>query len=70
MPRARTRHAPHLAAHADVAELAALWRELDASDCRCVVLTGSGDKAFCAGADLSGDLSVDAFLAKRRPDYG
>jgi len=36
------------------AELLELWTALyrDPSQCRCVVLTGSGDKAFCAGADL------------------
>lgn len=35
-------------------ELLALWSELyiDPSLARCVVLTGAGDKAFCAGADL------------------
>src|SRR5260370_17377576 len=25
---------------------------LDGGDCRCVVLTGAGERAFCAGADL------------------
>jgi enoyl-CoA hydratase len=31
-----------------------LWRRLteDAGDVRCVVLTGAGDKIFCAGGDL------------------
>jgi len=29
-----------------------------ASPVRCVVLTGSGDKAFCAGADLSGGKDI------------
>ncbi len=40
-------------------ELADLWDCL-ASDpaCRAIVLTGAGDKAFCAGADIGGDLSV------------
>ena len=39
-------------------ELADLWDQLDADDdCRCIVLTGAGDKAFCAGADIGGDLS-------------
>ena len=35
-------------------ELRDLWAELyrDPADIRCVVLTGRGDKAFCAGADL------------------
>ncbi len=36
------------------AELLELWTALyrDPSQCRAVVLTGSGDRAFCAGADL------------------
>ena len=31
-----------------------LWTRLteDAGEVRCVVLTGAGDKVFCAGADL------------------
>ena len=31
-----------------------LWRRLtdDAGDVRCAILTGSGDKIFCAGGDL------------------
>jgi enoyl-CoA hydratase/carnithine racemase len=35
-------------------ELSGLWGRLtaDAGDIRCVVLTGAGDRAFCAGADL------------------
>jgi enoyl-CoA hydratase/carnithine racemase len=35
-------------------ELYELWTRLtaEAGDTRCVVLTGAGDKAFCAGADL------------------
>lgn len=39
-------------------ELASLWPELavDAS-IRAIVLTGAGDKAFCAGADLSEDIT-------------
>ncbi len=41
-----------------MAELDQLWRTLEASDCRCIILTGAGDRAFCAGADLSGDLSA------------
>ncbi len=33
--------------------LAAIWDEIEGSaDIRCVVLTGAGDKAFSAGADL------------------
>ena len=41
-----------------MADLAQLWDELDRGRCRCVVLTGAGPRAFCAGADLSGDLSA------------
>jgi len=35
-------------------ELRDLWSELyvEPADLRCVVLTGSGDRAFCAGGDL------------------
>lgn len=33
--------------------LAEIWSEIEATpDIRCVVLTGAGEKAFCAGADL------------------
>ena len=41
-----------------MAEMAAMWDNLETSDCRCIVLTGAGDKAFNAGADVSGDLSA------------
>ena len=41
-----------------MAELAAIWDALETSDCRAIVLTGAGDKAFSAGADVSGDLSA------------
>ena len=45
-------------------ELAGLWDTLDASDCRCVVITGAGEKGFCAGADLGGDLSASEEAAR------
>ena len=42
-----------------LADLAQLWDRLDRDDdCRAVILTGAGDKAFSSGADLSGDLSA------------
>jgi enoyl-CoA hydratase len=47
-----------------LADLAALWDRLDGSDCRCVVLTGAGDRAFSSGADLGGDLSADPAMAR------
>src|SRR5207244_10280417 len=39
-------------------DLARLWDELERGSCRCVVLTGAGERAFSAGADMSGDLSA------------
>jgi len=49
-----------------MADLAALWDRLDApgGDCRCVVLTGAGERAFCSGADMAGDLSADETAAR------
>ena len=42
-----------------MADLGRLWDELERDpSCRCIVLTGAGDRAFCAGADISGDLSA------------
>jgi len=66
------RPAPHIAlvtianeprrnamSRAMLADLAELWDRLDSdAECRCVVLTGAGDKAFSSGADLAGDLSA------------
>lgn len=47
------------------AELLSVWSALyrDPSQCRAVVLTGSGDRAFCAGADLKerNGMSDDAW---------
>jgi enoyl-CoA hydratase/carnithine racemase len=47
-----------------MADLGRLWDELERSDCRCIVLTGAGDKAFCAGADIGGDLSASPEIAR------
>jgi enoyl-CoA hydratase len=47
-----------------LAELAALWDRLEREPCRCIVLTGAGDRAFTSGADMSGDLSADADTAR------
>ena len=48
-----------------LADLAALWDRLDDDAlCRCVVLTGAGDRAFSSGADLGGDLSASAETAR------
>jgi enoyl-CoA hydratase/carnithine racemase len=58
-----------------MADLARRWEELERSSCRCIVLTGAGDRAFSAGADISGDLSareetarvIGHALLKQRP---
>jgi enoyl-CoA hydratase/carnithine racemase len=46
-----------------MAELAALWDDFERARYRCIVLTGAGDRAFTAGADISGDLSASAETA-------
>ena len=41
------------------AELSAIWDKIEATlGIRCVVLTGAGEKAFCAGADLKDDTGL------------
>ncbi len=47
-----------------MAELAALWDRLERGSCRCIVLTGAGERAFSSGADMSGGLSADADVAR------
>jgi enoyl-CoA hydratase len=47
-----------------MAELARLWDELESSTHRCIIITGAGEKAFNAGADLSGDLSAEEDKAR------
>ena len=45
-------------------ELARLWDELESDECRCIILTGAGQRAFTVGADLSGDLSAGPEIAR------
>jgi enoyl-CoA hydratase/carnithine racemase len=47
-----------------MADLARLWDELERGPCRAIVLTGAGTRAFCAGADISGDLSAPTDAAR------
>jgi enoyl-CoA hydratase/carnithine racemase len=48
-----------------MAELGRLWDSLEAdASCRAIVLTGAGERAFSAGADISGDLSAREQMAK------
>ena len=60
------------ALNAEVVELllGGLSRAAEDADARVVILTGVGDKAFCAGADLSGmrqaDGRVDEHLRRGR----
>jgi enoyl-CoA hydratase len=51
-----------------MAELLRLWNELEQGPCRCIVLTGAGERAFSAGADMSGDLSARAEMARMVSD--
>jgi enoyl-CoA hydratase/carnithine racemase len=72
-----TRHSAHVAVitldnqarlnamtRAMMADLGRLWDELGRDDTRCIVVTGAGERAFSAGADLSGDLSARVEMAK------
>lgn len=51
-------------------ELWQLWSRLyaDPSDLRCIILTGSGEKAFCAGADLKErrDIELSTWMQQHR----
>ena len=48
-----------------LAELGRLWHELERDgDCRCIILTGAGQRAFTVGADISGDLSAGPEVAR------
>ena len=38
--------------------------ELERDDCRCIILTGAGERAFTVGADVSGDLSAGPEMSK------
>jgi enoyl-CoA hydratase/carnithine racemase len=51
-------------------ELGELWLMLRKNDdVRCVVLTGSGDKAFCTGLDREGIGSFDDLAPGQLPGY-
>lgn len=67
--RPEVRNALHLPAHL---ELDRAWRAFEADEeARVAILTGAGDKAFCAGADLkqaaSGDGSRQPYWLTLKP---
>jgi enoyl-CoA hydratase len=46
-------------------ELAAAWRRIaDDAEIRCAVLTGSGERAFCAGMDMHATIPLAQALAR------
>lgn len=46
-------------------ELAAAWRRIAADDAiRCAVLTGAGDRVFCAGMDMKTTIPISQRLAR------
>ncbi|MGE3651168.1 MAG: enoyl-CoA hydratase/isomerase family protein [Reyranellaceae bacterium] len=47
-----------------LAELGHLWDELERDECRCIILTGAGERAFTVGADVSGDLSAGPEMSR------
>lgn len=54
-------------------ELEAIWQEIEArDDISCVVLTGAGERAFCAGADLKGaeTTGLDYWSESRPNGFG
>lgn len=53
-----------------VAELTALLAEVAASDIRCLIITGAGEKAFVAGADITEMKDLNPAQAKRFSEEG
>lgn len=54
-------------------ELESIWQEIERrDDVSCVVLTGSGQKAFCTGADLKGveKSGLDYWAEERSNGFG
>ena len=46
-------------------DMADLWDDLARSEHRCVIITGTGNNGFCAGADVSGDLTASPETAAK-----
>jgi enoyl-CoA hydratase/carnithine racemase len=48
-----------------LSKLGGLWDELERDPtCRCVILTGAGQRTFTVGADISDDLSAGPEVAR------
>jgi enoyl-CoA hydratase/carnithine racemase len=47
-----------------LSELGRLWDELERDPCRCIILTGAGERGFTVGADISGDLEAGPEIAR------
>lgn len=50
-------------------ELYQFWREINqeaSNEIKCIILTGAGDKAFCAGADLKERLNLSTNVWKQQ----
>ena len=41
-----------------------IWDELSRDETRCIILTGAGERAFCVGSDISGDLEATPEISK------
>ena len=48
-----------------LSKLGGFWDELERDPtCRCVILTGAGQRTFTVGADISDDLSAGPEVAR------
>jgi crotonobetainyl-CoA hydratase len=66
--RPDARNAVNMAVSVGVGD--ALWAAQDDPDIRAVVLTGSGDKSFCAGADLKAISRGENLFHPDHPEWG
>ena len=53
-----------------VADLARAFDEVETSDARALLITGAGDKAFCAGADIKELIGRSLIDQKRKTEVG
>jgi enoyl-CoA hydratase len=53
-----------------IQEISRAFDEVARMDVRALIITGSGDKAFCAGADVKEMLGIDLAAKKRKAEFG